>query len=89
MFQVNLPQAKYAVAVTTGKEDAVILKILVMKERVTAMALLMEDNMTAILDVKEAWSVEATIANSLEPIIIRRMTAAKDQKAFQDTGLKR
>ena len=57
--------------------DAALLSNLVMKEREIAMDLEMEVNMTAMLDVKEISSVEATIVFSLVCTITLRMTAVR------------
>ena len=45
------------------------------RERETVTDLVMEDNMTAMLAVKETWCVEATTVSSLENITILKMTA--------------
>ena len=52
----------------------------VMKERETVTDLETEVNMTAILGVKEIFSVEVIIANSLVITITRKMTAVRDQQ---------
>ena len=52
----------------------------VMKERETVTDLETEVNMTAILGVKEIFSVEVTIVNSLVITITRKMTAVRDQQ---------
>ena len=59
--------------------DVVPQRSRAMKERETVTDLGMEVNMTAILDVKEIFSVEVIIASSLVIIITRKMTAVRDQ----------
>ena len=55
--------------------DAALQSSRVTRERETVTDLVMEDNMTAMLAVKETWCVEVTTVSSLENIIILKMTA--------------
>ena len=64
-------------AVTTTGRDAVLQSSLVTREREIVTDLVMEVNMTAMLAVKETWSVGVTTVSSLENIIILKMTAAR------------
>ena len=49
----------------------------VTREREIVTDLVMEVNMTAMLAVKETWSVGVTTVSSLENIIILKMTAVR------------
>ena len=60
--------------------DVALLSSLVMKEREIAMDLEMVANMTAMLDVKEISSVEATTVFSLVCTITLRMTAVRGRR---------
>ena len=62
--------------------DVALQRSRAMKERETVTVLGMEVNMTAILDVKEIFSVEVIIASSLGIIITRKMTAVRDQPIY-------
>ena len=57
--------------------DVVLPSSPVMKERETVTDLAMEVNMTATLAVKETFSVEVIIVNSLAITITRKMTAVR------------
>ena len=57
---------------------AVLLRILVVKERVIVMDLVMEVVMMDMLAVKEILFVVATIVRSLDYSTTRRMTAVRD-----------
>ena len=61
--------------------DAALLRIHVMKVRETVMDLEMEVSMMNTEDVKEILFVDPTIASSLEPTSIPRMTVVKDHLA--------
>ena len=57
--------------------DVVLQRSPVTKERETVMDLLTVVNMTAMLDVKEIYSVEVIIVCSLAITITRKMTAVR------------
>ena len=57
--------------------DVVLQSSRVTRERETVTDLVTEDNMTAMLAVKETWCVEVTTVSSLENIIILKMTAVR------------
>ena len=65
-------------------EDAALLRILVMKERVIVMVQLMEVVMMEIAVAKEVWFVEATIARNLVYTSMRNMIAVKSPQATQE-----
>jgi hypothetical protein len=58
-------------------DDAVLLRILVMKEKGIVMEKQMVDNMMATEGAREILSVEVTIVSSLVITTMRRMTAVK------------
>ena len=60
-------------------EDVALLKILVMKGKVTVMVLVMGVSMIIIVDVREIFSVAALIARNLDITIMKRMIAARNQ----------
>ena len=60
-------------------EDVVLLKILVMKVKVTVMVLVMEVFMIIIVDVREILSVAAITVRSLDITIMKRMIAVRTQ----------
>ena len=62
---------------TTTGGDVVLPSSPVMKERETVTGLVMEVNMTGIVDVKEIWCAGATTVGSSDCIIMRRMTAVR------------
>ena len=57
--------------------DAALQSSRVTRERETVTDQVMEDNMTAMLAVKETWCVGVTTVSSLENIIILKMTAVR------------
>ena len=57
--------------------DAALQSSRVTREREIVTDLVMEVNMTAMLAVKETWSVGVTTVSSLENIIILKMTAVR------------
>jgi len=61
------------------ERDVVLQRILVMKVRETVMDLLMEVNMMAMQDVNLVLCVAATIVESLDCTIMRRMIVVRDQ----------
>ena len=63
----------------TMARDAVPLRILVTRERVTVTGLVMEDRMMVTGAVGGIWCAGPTTARSLDTIIMKRMTAAKSQ----------
>ena len=69
--------ARGVLAGTTMAGDAAPQSSRVTRERETVTDLVMEDNMTAMLAVKETWCVEVTTVSSLENIIILKMTAVR------------
>ena len=62
------------------EEDAVLLAILVMKEKETVMVLMMEVSMMVMRGVKEILSAAAIIARNLAFTSTRRMIVVKNQK---------
>ena len=62
---------------TTKEEDAALLRIHVMKEKVIAMDQVMGVNMMVMMVVKEILCVEVTIVRSLDITTMRRMTAVR------------
>ena len=60
-------------------EDVALLKILVMKGKVTVMVLVMGVSMIIIVDVREIFSVAALIARNLDITIMKRMIAVRNQ----------
>ena len=65
----------------TRGEDAVLLRILAMREKETVMDLVMEVVMMAMKDAKENFSVEAITVNSLVCTTTRKMTAVRNLPA--------
>ena len=64
-------------AETTMARDAALLRIHVMREKETVMALVMEVSMMDMLAVREILSVVPTIAENLVSTIMRKMTAVR------------
>ena len=62
---------------TTKEEDAALLRIHVMKEKVIVMDQVMGVNMMVMMVVKEILCVEVTIVRSLDITTMRRMTAVR------------
>ena len=60
------------------EKGAVPQRIPVMKERVTVMALKMEESMTDTKAAEETWCAEATIARNSELTITKKMTAVRN-----------
>ena len=61
-------------------EDVALLKILVMKGKVTVMVLVMVVSMIIIRDVREILNVAAIIARNLDITIMKRMIAVRKRK---------
>ena len=76
---LSLLQVRGVLEETIKEEDVVLQRILVMKEKETVMDLEMEDNMMDMQDVREILCVAATIVNSLDTIIMKKMIAVKNQ----------
>jgi len=74
----NLQQVKDVVDVTTKVEGVVLLRTLVMKERVTVMDLVMEVVMMAMQDAKENLCVVVIIVNSLVLTTMKRMIVVRN-----------
>ena len=68
--------------VTTRKEDVVLQRILVMKEKVTVMVLEMEVAMMDIKAVKGILSVAAIIAGNLGFTFMKKMIVVKSLQAI-------
>jgi len=79
-FLLNLPQVSGAEGVTMMAEDAVLQRILVVKERETATELVMEVLMMETEDVVETLCVAVTTVSSLVLTTMTRMTAVREQR---------
>merc|ERR1719193_865087 len=79
-FLLNLPQASGAEGVTMMVEDAVLQRILVVKERVTVMEQVMEVLMMVTEDVVGTLSVAVTTVRSLVLTTMTRMIAVREQR---------
>merc|ERR1719233_873188 len=79
-FLLNLPQASDAEGVTTMVEDAVLQRILVVKERVTVTELVMEVLMMETEDVVGTLCVAVTTVRSLVLTTMTRMIAVREQR---------
>merc|ERR1712096_255585 len=79
-FLLNLPQVSGAEVVTMMVGDAVLQRILAMKERETVTELVMEVLMMETEDVVETLCVAVTTARSLVPTTMTRMTAVREQR---------
>ena len=73
-------QAKDAMVVTMGPEDAALLRILVTKGKVIVMVQVMEEAMMVKKDAKEILFVEATTARNLASFSMKRMIVARNQQ---------
>jgi len=79
-FLLNLLQVSGAEGVTMMVGDAVLQRILVMKERETATELVMEVLMMETEDVVETLCVAVTTVSSLVLTTMTRMTAVREQR---------
>ena len=71
-------QVKDATVVTTGPEDAALLRILVVKGKVIVMVQVTEEAMMVKKAAKEILFVEVTIAKSLASFSMKRMIVARN-----------